>query len=267
MPFLDIHGARLYYECHGAGPALILAHGGGANHMSWYQQVPALSQYYQVIVFDHRGFGISSDDGTGAEAFVSDLVRLVDHLGLESVALVGQSMGAMTVAGFASVRPDQVRLLALSSSHGALNAPFKIASGTPNPFAAPAGPPRTYPEIMATQGKSDGFEERDPLKSFLYRQLGSINVGVDVQKLSVLQGRHYALGPILEARIPMLLLNGDIDVETCESMRQLSTRMPGCELIIEPGVGHLLYFERPAVYNAHLLEFCHRSDPALAGGR
>ena len=40
MPFAPINGIDLYYEIHGAGPAVLFAHGQGGNHLSWWQQIP-----------------------------------------------------------------------------------------------------------------------------------------------------------------------------------------------------------------------------------
>lgn len=59
MAFVDARGARIYYECHGEGPALVFAHGRGGNAASWCQQVPRFVRDYRVLVFDHRGFGRS----------------------------------------------------------------------------------------------------------------------------------------------------------------------------------------------------------------
>ncbi|HKA56879.1 MAG TPA: alpha/beta hydrolase, partial [Candidatus Binatia bacterium] len=89
MPFAKINGIELYYETHGNGPALVLAHGGGGSHLSWWQQVPELSKTYKVITFDHRSFGQSLDapDGPGPRAFVQDLTALLDHLGVDKAAL------------------------------------------------------------------------------------------------------------------------------------------------------------------------------------
>ena len=83
MPTAQINGIELYYETHGEGPALVLAHGAGGNHLSWWQQVPILSQHFRCVTFDHRGFGSSRDlpNGPGADAFVEDLQQLLDHLG------------------------------------------------------------------------------------------------------------------------------------------------------------------------------------------
>jgi 3-oxoadipate enol-lactonase len=41
MPFLEVPGARIYYEVTGAGPPLVFAHGLGGNHLSWWQQLSA----------------------------------------------------------------------------------------------------------------------------------------------------------------------------------------------------------------------------------
>ena len=60
-------GAEIYYQTHGAGPAVVLAHGIGGNHAIWYGQIDALARSNRVILFDHRGFGLSRDlDGRGA---------------------------------------------------------------------------------------------------------------------------------------------------------------------------------------------------------
>ena len=89
MPFANINGIELYYETHGKGPALVLAHGGGGSHLSWWQQVPMLSQHYRVITLDHRSFGYSRDlpDGPGPPAFVEDLTGLLDHLDVHKAAV------------------------------------------------------------------------------------------------------------------------------------------------------------------------------------
>ena len=75
MALAKINGIELYYEVHGEGPALVLAHGAGGNHLSWWQQVPVLAQSYRCVTFDHRGFGLSREQpgGPGARAFVEDL--------------------------------------------------------------------------------------------------------------------------------------------------------------------------------------------------
>ncbi len=75
MAILATISNQLYYEVHGEGEPLVLAHGLGGNHATWYQQVEVLAKAYQVITFDHRGFGLSSDtDNQSRAGFVSDLL-------------------------------------------------------------------------------------------------------------------------------------------------------------------------------------------------
>ena len=40
MPYAEVNEARIFYEQHGAGPDLVLLHGAGGNHLSWWQQIP-----------------------------------------------------------------------------------------------------------------------------------------------------------------------------------------------------------------------------------
>ena len=52
MPFAELHHSNIYYEIEGHGPPLVFAHGAGANHMSWWQQVPEFAGNYTCVVFD-----------------------------------------------------------------------------------------------------------------------------------------------------------------------------------------------------------------------
>src|SRR5260221_4639533 len=97
MPIAALNGVDLYYESHGKGPAIVLAHGASGNHLSWWQQVPILSRNHTCITFDHRGFGKSlSTSHEGMDAFPGDLRGLLKHLGIRRVVLVGQSFGGWT---------------------------------------------------------------------------------------------------------------------------------------------------------------------------
>src|SRR3984957_7595920 len=119
MPHAPIDDIELYYEVHGSGPPLVLAHGGGSNHLTWWPQVVDLMNEYSVIVFDHRDFCHSTGENRGLEAQPDDLKGLLDHLKIERAALLGQSLGGYTMAGFASRYPERVAVLILSSGSAA----------------------------------------------------------------------------------------------------------------------------------------------------
>jgi 3-oxoadipate enol-lactonase len=89
---------ELSYVEHGAGEALILIHGLGANADSWRPQVEALARNYRVIAMDLRGHGQSgfrAEEPITVRAFADDVVALITTLGTEPAHFCGISMGGM----------------------------------------------------------------------------------------------------------------------------------------------------------------------------
>src|SRR5215475_13887087 len=86
---------RLYYEDHGSGDPLVLIHGYPLNSASWEKQIPVLLDAgHRVITYDRRGFGKSSQPTSGYnyDTFAADLSKVIGHLNLSNVTLVGFSM-------------------------------------------------------------------------------------------------------------------------------------------------------------------------------
>ncbi|WP_426349930.1 alpha/beta fold hydrolase [Alloiococcus sp. CFN-8] len=94
---------ELHYEDVGSGKPVVLIHGWPLSGRSWEKQVPALVEAgYRVITYDRRGFGQSSQPWNGYEydTFAADLHKLITHLDLHEVTLVGFSMGGGEVARY-----------------------------------------------------------------------------------------------------------------------------------------------------------------------
>ena len=108
MPYVNVAkenatNIELYYEDHGSGDAVVLIHGYPLSGASWEKQIPALLDAgHRVITYDRRGFGKSSQPTTGYDydTFVEDLHKLVTHLKLRNLTLVGFSMGGGEVARY-----------------------------------------------------------------------------------------------------------------------------------------------------------------------
>jgi non-heme chloroperoxidase len=108
MPFVDVGKENtgpieLYYEDHGAGPAVVLIHGYPLSGRAWDKQVPVLLDAgHRVITYDRRGFGKSSQPTTGYDydTFATDLAALMDTLDLHDATLVGHSMGTGEVTRY-----------------------------------------------------------------------------------------------------------------------------------------------------------------------
>ncbi len=94
---------ELYYEDHGAGKPVVLIHGWPLSGASWEKQVSALlGAGHRAITYDRRGFGKSSQPGTGYDydTFAQDLDKIMTRLDLRNAALVGFSMGGGEVARY-----------------------------------------------------------------------------------------------------------------------------------------------------------------------
>lgn len=259
MALATINGIELYYEVHGEGPALVFAHGAGGNHLSWWQQVPALAQSYRCVTFDHRGFGLSREQpgGPGARAFVDDLRALLDHLGIERAALVGQSMGGWTVLGFAIQYPERTRALVLCDTTAGMDDTDVIAEQRRLLENVKGG----LDDIIKLAIDAE-LERRDPARAFLYRQISALNLGVPADLMQVLFAARQNPDPVVERRIPTILIVGEEEALTPPSIMELMRRRLGpARLIRIPGSGHSVYFERPDEFNRTIENFL-RETPA-----
>jgi 3-oxoadipate enol-lactonase len=221
--------------------------------------VPALAKSYRCVTFDHRGFGFSRErpGGPGGHAFVDDLRALLDHLGIERAALVGQSMGGWTVLGFAIEYPERTRALALCDTTAGMDDAEVTAEQRRLREKAQGG----LGDILKLAIGAE-LERRDPARAFLYRQISALNVGVPPDLLEVLFATRHSPDPVVERHIPTILVVGEEDLLTPPSIMELMRRRLGpARLIRIPGAGHSVYFERPDEFNRTIENFL-RETPA-----
>jgi 3-oxoadipate enol-lactonase len=253
MPTLAVNGIELYYEVHGGGPPIVFAHGAGGNHLSWWQQVPNFRDRFRCVTFDHRGFGRSVDrpDGPGAAAFVDDLAALIDHLELERVRLVAQSMGGWTCLGYALAHPERVAALVMADTHGGLSTPELEA-------ARERARERTadLPQELAARAIGPTFKATNPAGAFLYSQIWGLNPPRGEATTAHLRDHRVSAAQVAGLRLPALFIVGDEDVLIPpEVIRLAATLVPGARYELVAGAGHSVYFERPDVFNALVDKF------------
>ncbi|MFC6672092.1 alpha/beta fold hydrolase [Marinobacterium aestuariivivens] len=117
-------GLELHYHDAGQGLPVIFIHGSGPGASGWSnfkQNYPLFAEAgYRAIVPDLPGYGLSSKPETEyvLDLFVEALFGLVDELGLERYALVGNSLGGAIAIKMALDRPQQVSRLILMAPGG-----------------------------------------------------------------------------------------------------------------------------------------------------
>lgn len=115
MPTVRANGADLAYDDAGAGPVVVLVHGGLTDRRMWDHQFAALAERHRVVRYDRRGYG-ESGPAAGDVAHHADLLALLDALGIERAALAGSSMGGAYALDVALAAPERVTSLALIAS-------------------------------------------------------------------------------------------------------------------------------------------------------
>ncbi len=251
MPFADVPGVSLYYEIHGSGPWLVFAHGAGGNHLSWFEQVPAFRDRYRCLIYDQRGWGRSACDGCpDPAAFAGDLLALLDHLGAERAALVGQSMGGWSVLGATLAAPARVTHLVLTGTIAGLTDDDMLRR-----LIEGHDPTAEFDPHLALAAD---FPKRDPAKTFLYDEIAAMNPPMVAEFLPALIRLRYAV-PAKAPRMPLRLIAGDGDrLFPPELIRAAHAKLPGADLVMVAGAGHSVYFERPGDFNGALAELLQR---------
>ena len=102
---VPVRGGELYTERAGAGPPVVLLHGGLLDASMWDNQMEALRAAHTTVRFDARSHGRSST-ATNDYRPDDDLLAVLDAHELAATALVGLSLGAKTATDFALVHPD-----------------------------------------------------------------------------------------------------------------------------------------------------------------
>ncbi len=146
-----VNGVSIWYATFGSGSPIVLLHGGLANSNYWGHQVPVLAQKYRVIVMDSRGHGRSTRDARpyGYDLMASDVIGVMDHLGIAKAAIVGWSDGAILGLDIAMNHPDRVsRLFAFAANSDPSGVKDVAKSPVFNKFIARAE--KEYAALSAT---------------------------------------------------------------------------------------------------------------------
>lgn len=111
-------GARLYYRTIGDGPPIIVLHGGpDFDHHYLLPEMDRLADSFRLMYYDQRGRGRSAGevepDEVSIGSEVEDLDSVRRYFGLDSVAVLGHSWGAVLAMEYATRHPDRVSHLIL----------------------------------------------------------------------------------------------------------------------------------------------------------
>jgi len=243
-----VNGHNLYVDRHGPedGPVVMLLHHGLGSVRAWKEQIPRLVQAgYQVVAFDRWGYGGSEArpalDLPTFATDVNDLLTILNEYKIQRAALVGHSDGGTIALYFAAQHPARVSSVVTVAAHIYFE-------------------PKMVPAILDIE-RSFEIDQRfriglrhahgDKYESTFHNWFDGWQ---GIESLS------WDMRPILACiPCPVLVVQGEKDEHaTPGHAKDMAEAIPGAELWLVPGAGHMLPQEHADLFNPRLLQFLER---------
>ncbi|MFM9107738.1 MAG: 2-succinyl-6-hydroxy-2,4-cyclohexadiene-1-carboxylate synthase [Chloroflexota bacterium] len=276
-PGLVLDGARYRVARAGSGPPVLLLHGFTGAAEAWEPWLGALANAHEVIAPDLLGHGGTDAPEVparyAAERQVADLAAALDDLGIGRAAVVGYSMGARLALAFAAAHPGRVERLVLESGSPGIAGEAERAGR------------RAADEALARRIERDGMAafveewERLPLFAAQARLPEEVRRRQREQRLAnrpqglaaSLRGFGQGVQPALHAALPglampVLLVAGAEDDKYARLAREMAEAIPGAELEIIDGAGHVPHLEQPERFRRRAEGFLGAARRARAEG-
>lgn len=250
-------GTRLAYTLHPSprrsapmareGGRLVLIHSLALDRGVWDGVVQRLASEAEILAYDCRGHGRSDRRASAftAELFARDLTELLDHVGWQSAAIAGCSMGGCVALACAGLYPARAAALGLIDTT-AWYGPAAPAKFRERAEAARAKGMQGLIDFQVTRWFSDAFRAAHPE---VIERTTAIYVANDFDcyaascaLLGDVDVRAYLPG----LRMPVAIVVGEEDYATPVDMaRQLHEALPQSTLTVLPRARHLTPIEHP----------------------
>jgi proline iminopeptidase len=263
MPaFTSPDGTQLAYHVRGEGPPLICLPGGPMQASAYLGDLGGLSAHRRLVLLDFRGTGESAvpeDPATyRCDRLVDDVEALREHLGLDTVDLLGHSAGTNPALPYATRHPDRVARLVLvtpSMSAVGITVPPEIRRRTaqlrqdepwfPVAFAA-------LRDITSGRASADSW---DAIAPFLYGRWDETarahHAAGAAQKNQQAASVFAADGAFAGCTAPTLVLAGQVDLNSpSPAVSELAGLFPRAEFVEVSGAGHFPWLDDPQAFTA-----------------
>ncbi len=249
----------------------VLLHGVGGGREGWRSTGSALAAAgWRVLAVDQPGYGLSSSitpfDLAGMAGAVQRLVEWAcERASAQPALLVGHSMGGMVAQELQATEPQCLRGLVLASTSPAFGSKAgdwqtQFLQSRFAPLDAGVGMAGLAAQLVPSMWGSTSPLATQRAAAELMAGVPEATYRAAVTAL-VAFDRRAALPTIA---VPTLVITGEDDRTAApEVARRMADKIPGAELVIVPGTGHLLMLEQPLAFDAALLEFVQRRFPQV----
>lgn len=222
----------IYCETFGAGPPVLVLHGGLGSLEAMSNQIKALAASHFVVAVDSRGHGRSTDtiSPLSYSLMSDDMVKVLDHLKINRADIVGWSDGGIIGLDMAMHHPDRVRKLVVISAN-----------------YNPAG-----------LGYIPSIEEipRTPLRYWLLAPNPGRWPDLYRKVVAMWQSQpQYTLDDLGHIKAPTLVMAGEYDLIKREHTDQLARAIPASDELVVADATHAVPTEKPDIVNFKIVNF------------
>lgn len=239
----------------GSGPALVLVHGYLGGSRQWAAEIEHWSGHFDVVAVDLAGYGDARHlpAPTDIDVHAASVLHTLERLGIDRFHLLGHSMGGMIAQEIVHQAAQRVMRLVLygTGPHGCIPGRFETMARSRERLSED-GVERTARRICATwlldRDASPAFELLASLGGCVTAQAAEAALWA----MEAWDGRHR----LAAFRQETLVVWGEVDRSYGWSQVEALWRgIPGASLAVLPACSHALHLERPALFQALVLEF------------
>lgn len=233
----EVNGISLYYETYGAGPPVIVLHGGTAFIETMHYPITALAANHLVVAVDSRGHGRSTD-GPGPLHYrdmAQDVLALMDRLHIARADLVGWSDGGIIGLDLAIHHPERLGRMVVMGTNYDLTG---IDISTP---PTPADSPTLAPQRAF-------YERASPTPA------GWATFYAKVVAMWRSEP-NYTPAELATIKSPVLVMAGENDSIRRAHTDALAKAIPGAQEAIIPGATHFAPLTHPEAVTERIVAF------------
>ncbi|UTZ25768.1 alpha/beta hydrolase [Vibrio campbellii] len=240
---------------------VVFVHGAGGSSSIWFKQIKAYKQHFNLLLIDLRGHGKSNQllkelmtSRYTFTAVTQDILKVLDHLKIQSAHFVGMSLGTIIVRNLAELASERVRSMVLGGAVTRLNTRSQILVRLGN-LGKHILPYMWLYKLFAyvvmpqkNQRESRHLFIREAKKLCQKEFKRWFILAADVNPLM----RYFK---DRELPIPTLYLMGDRDYMFIKPVKEMVAVHKLSVLREIPDCGHVCNVERPDDFNQHSIEF------------
>lgn len=260
--FVEVEGARIFYQVQGEGQPLLLIHGYPLSGDLFAENREALVQAgYQVITLDLRGYGRSEalgeqPEGT-IESYADDVLAVMDELGVESAVIGGMSMGGPIVFSMYEEAPERFDGMILIDTTAAPAPPPEVGVWrgiieVVRQDGTAAAPPLVIDEMLTGEARL----EQPELADYLIGIMNEASEQAFIAGAEALATRPDFQPLLPEIDVPALVIVGIQDtIYPIDLAQAMAEAIPGADLEIIDDGSHATILEEAREANEEILDW------------